>query len=45
MTLPITTDSSAFHFGNGLLVMGLVLALALYGFFTSLGGRPLFRDA
>ena len=45
LTLPITTDSSAFYFGNGLLVMGLVFALALYGFFTSLAGRPLFRDA
>jgi hypothetical protein len=43
--LPITTDSSAFYFGNGLLVMGLVFAVALYGSFTSLGGRPLFRDA
>ncbi len=42
--LPITTDSSAFYFGNGLLVMGLVFAVALYGSFTSLGGRPLFRD-
>jgi serine/threonine-protein kinase len=45
LTLPITTDSSAFHFSNGLLGMGLVLALALYGAFASLGGRPLFRDA
>jgi hypothetical protein len=45
LTLPITTDSSAFYFNNGLLVMGLVLAIALYGAFTSLGGRPLFRDA
>jgi hypothetical protein len=45
LNLPITTDSSAFHFGNSLLVMGLVFALALYGAFTSLGGRPLFRDA
>jgi Protein kinase domain len=43
--VPITTDSSAFHFGNGLLVMGLVFALALYGSFKSLGGRPLFSDA
>jgi serine/threonine-protein kinase len=43
--LPITTDTSAFYFGNGLLVMGLVFAVALYGSFTSLGGRPLFRDA
>ena len=42
--LPVTTDSFAFYFGNGLLVMGLVLVLALYGSFTSLGGRPLFRD-
>jgi serine/threonine-protein kinase len=45
LALPITTDSSAFHFGYGLLVMGLVFAVALYGAFASLGGRPLFRDA
>jgi serine/threonine-protein kinase len=45
LQLPMTTDSTAFHFGNGLLVMALVLAIALYGFFTSQAGRPLFREA
>jgi hypothetical protein len=40
--LPITPDSSAFYFGNGLLVMGLVIGLTVYGFLTSLTGRPLF---
>ncbi len=40
--LPITADSSVFYFGNGLLVMGSVVGLALYGFFTCLSGRPLF---
>ncbi len=44
LALPITTDSSAFHFDNGLLAMGLVFAVALYGAFASLAGRPVFRD-
>ena len=43
--LPITADPAAYYFGDGLLVMGLVLAIAGYGALTSLGGRPLFRDA
>jgi len=43
LSLPITTDFSALHFGHGLLVMRLVFALALYGFFRSLAVRPLFR--
>jgi hypothetical protein len=42
LALPITPDPAAFYFGSGLLVMGLVIALALYGFFTSLAGRSLF---
>jgi Protein kinase domain len=45
LLLPITTDSSIFHFSSGLVVMGLVFTIALYGFTTSLAGRPIFRDA
>jgi serine/threonine-protein kinase len=43
--VPVTPDSSAFYYGQGMLMMGLVFAVALYGAFTSLAGRPLFRDA
>jgi hypothetical protein len=42
LILPITPDPSAFYFGTGLLVMGLVVALAFYGLFTSQAGRSLF---
>jgi hypothetical protein len=39
LKFPITTDSSAFYFGNGLFAIVLVLALAVYGLYTSLGNR------
>jgi hypothetical protein len=39
LNFPITTDSSAFYFGNGLFAIVLVLALAVYGLYTSLGNR------
>jgi hypothetical protein len=39
LNFPITTDSSAFYFGNGLLAIVLVLALAVYGLYTSLANR------
>jgi hypothetical protein len=45
LTLAITTDTSVFHFSYGLVTMGLVFAIAMYGFMTSLAGRPLFPDA
>ncbi len=45
LQLPITTDTSAFYFGNGLFAVGLVLAIAMYGFYTSLAGRPVFAEA
>jgi serine/threonine-protein kinase len=39
LKFPITTDSSAFYFGNGLFAIVLVLALAAYGVYTSVGSR------
>ena len=39
LNFPITTDSSVFYFGNGLFAILLVLALAVYGLYTSLGNR------
>jgi hypothetical protein len=39
LNFPITTDSSAFYFGNGLFAIVLVLVLAVYGLYTSLGNR------
>ncbi len=38
--LPITSDTSAFYFSNGVLVMGIAFALGLYGCYTSLGRQP-----
>ena len=39
LKFPITTDSNAFYFGNGLFAISLVLALAAYGLYTSVGSR------
>jgi serine/threonine-protein kinase len=39
---PITTDFSAWYAGNGLLALLAVMALALYAFYTSLGGQKVF---
>jgi serine/threonine-protein kinase len=38
----LTVDPSAWYAMRGWVVMGIVLTLAIYGFRTSLGGRPLF---
>ena len=40
---PLTTDFSVWYAGGALFALGVALALALYGFRTSLAGRPLFR--
>jgi serine/threonine-protein kinase len=45
LSFPITPDLSAWYFGIGLTGLFLALALALYGFYTSLGGQPLFGRA
>src|SRR4030095_2213329 len=39
MNIPATLDTSAWYFGNMLLLVGLVVGLTMWGFYTSLGGR------
>jgi eukaryotic-like serine/threonine-protein kinase len=39
---PITTEASAWYAGFGFAALLVFAAIALYGFFTSLGGRPAF---
>jgi hypothetical protein len=41
-SFPITTQVSAWYFGIGLTGIVLLLAMAGYAFYTSLGGQPLF---
>jgi hypothetical protein len=42
---PLTTEGSAWYAGISLTGILVLAALALYGFYTSLGGRPVFGDA
>ncbi|HSK62970.1 MAG TPA: protein kinase [Pyrinomonadaceae bacterium] len=42
---PITSDFSAWYAGDFVLAALISLALAAYGFYTSLAGEPLFRGA
>jgi len=42
--LPLTADLSLWYAPVSLLGVGAALTLALFGFFTSLGGQALFRD-
>jgi hypothetical protein len=37
--LPITLDTSAWYFGRSALTLGLLVAIAMVAFFTSLGGK------
>jgi hypothetical protein len=39
MNIPATLDTSAWYFGNMLLLIAITVALAGWGFYTSLGGR------
>jgi serine/threonine-protein kinase len=39
MNITATLDASAWYFGNMLLLVGIVIGLAAWGFYTSLGGR------
>jgi serine/threonine-protein kinase len=41
---PITFDFSAWYSGTSLLILALLLGLVGFGFYTSLAGRPLFKD-
>ncbi|MGA2689687.1 MAG: hypothetical protein ABSE85_16620, partial [Candidatus Korobacteraceae bacterium] len=42
---PLTTQGSAWYAGISLTGILLMAAMALYGFYTSLGGRPVFGGA
>ena len=42
---PLTTQGSAWYAGISLTGILLIAAMALYGFYTSLGGRPVFGGA
>ncbi len=42
---PLTTDTSAWYAGIGFAGILLMAAMAFYGFYTSLGGRPMFGGA
>ncbi len=44
-SFPITTQTSAWYFETGLTGVVLLLGLAGYAFYTSLGGQPLFGRA
>jgi hypothetical protein len=35
----VTLDTSAWYFGNAILLVVVVVALAVWGFYTSIGGR------
>ncbi|MFH1176811.1 MAG: serine/threonine-protein kinase [Acidobacteriota bacterium] len=45
LRLPLPLDLSAWYAGASLLGVSLVLGIALFGFHTSLGGRPIFGGA
>jgi hypothetical protein len=44
ITVPLTTNTSAFFFGNGLFGIGLVTVLAIYGCVVSLGDQHLLAN-
>jgi serine/threonine-protein kinase len=43
--IPLTTQMSSWYAGIGLAGILLLAAMAFYGFYTSLGGRPVFGGA
>jgi serine/threonine-protein kinase len=45
LEVPITLDVSAWFAAQAFPVIGAIVALAVYGFYTSLGGKPLFGGA
>jgi len=45
LNLPLTTQGSAWYAGITLTAILLMAAMAFYGFYTSLGGRPVFGGA
>jgi hypothetical protein len=45
LNFPLTTQASAWYSGISLAAILLMAAMAFYGFYTSLGGRPVFGHA
>jgi hypothetical protein len=43
LVVPLTWDTAAWYFREGLLGAGVVVALAVYGFVTACGGQQLLR--
>lgn len=43
-SFPITADWDAWYWGSSLYALAVVAALGVYGFYTSVGGRPVLRD-
>lgn len=41
---PITPDLSRWYAGSGLLCMTIIAVMAVWGFYASQGGRPIWRD-
>ncbi len=41
---PLTLDPTDWYFNLGLVPLGIVIALGVYGFFTALGGQRLLKD-
>ena len=44
VTFPLTVDRSVWFFLDSMLTLGALLALTLWAFYHSLGGRPMFGD-
>jgi len=44
-SFPLTTQGSAWYSGISLTGILLMAAMVFYGFYTSLGGRPVFGGA
>jgi hypothetical protein len=42
--MPLTPHPAGWYLGAMLLALAFIVAPALYGFWTSQAGRPLFRD-
>ena len=42
---PLTTDVSAWYVPATVFSLAIVLGLSVYGFYTSLGGQPVFGES
>ena len=41
-TFPLTTNISAWYFNSTIFVAVVIIGLAVYGFYTSIAGQPVF---